>query len=78
MVQLRDVNTTDIAILPHSQDDPQMYADRRRIGGTRRSTARIVQIILDCYIGDAIRLGCQAMGRQIVECVKPGGQRVME
>ena len=32
MVQLRDVNTTDI--------------------------------------GDAIRLGCQAMSRQIVECVK--------
>ena len=40
MVQLRDVNTTDI--------------------------------------GDAIRLGCQAMSRQIVECVKPGRQRVME
>jgi len=27
-------------------------------------------------IGDAIRLGCQAMGRQIVERVKPIRRRV--
>ena len=33
----------DIAILHHSQDDPQMDADGRRIVETRRSASRIVQ-----------------------------------
>ena len=34
-----------IAILNHSRDDPQMDADRRRTVETRRSAARIVQVI---------------------------------
>ena len=38
-IHWRDV---DIAILNHSQGDPQMDADRRRIVETRRSTDRIV------------------------------------
>ena len=39
-----------IAALHHLQGDPQMDADRRRIGCTRRSTARIFQIIPACYM----------------------------
>ena len=47
-----------IAILNHSQENPQMDADRRRIVCTRRSTYRIVQVIQDCY---RIRELCQRL-----------------
>ena len=43
-----------IAILHHSRDNPQMDADGRRIVETRRSAARIVQLIQGCYIQEYI------------------------